>query len=179
MHVALMTGDAPAINESGHVQPVNYIKVHAFLARGTCLFFPPCPSCFFHFYLLLPPSSASSLFFPSTRARFIRRYHSRGCTHNQCCRVPYLATIACAFVWQYQAGYYRDASLLERKGDSVFIYLLRRAVSRQNLRESANDFAFSREFSNTVTCYGTERLYKEQFHHLLDTRRQFSFDGLI
>ena len=71
MHVALMTGDAPAINESGHVQPVNYIKVHAFLARGTCLFFPPCPSCFFHFYLLLPPSSASSLFFlPPAPASF-------------------------------------------------------------------------------------------------------------
>lgn len=35
----------------------NYIKVHAFLARGTCLFFPPCLSCFLvsPFFSLLPP----------------------------------------------------------------------------------------------------------------------------
>lgn len=67
MHAALMTGDAPTINESGVCTAVNYIKVNAFLARGTCLFSPPRRLCFIFVSLV------SSLYPP--RVLFFSRSH--------------------------------------------------------------------------------------------------------
>lgn len=91
MHAALMTGDAPTINESGVCTAVNYIKVHAFLARGTCLFSPPRGLLSFAIFVSLMysfyPRAFSSFLAPiccSLLSHFISQSVSfaRGCTHN-------------------------------------------------------------------------------------------------
>lgn len=139
----------------------NYVKVHAFLARGTCLFFSPRRLVSLYFCLF---SFSSFTLFLLSAALLLASFIFHSCRPYHSLQVARIISP----VEYHIRPRLRARSFGSTKRDIIAMHYYRSereisylsprcSATGEFAREQASDFAFSREFSNAAIRYSIWR----------------------